>query len=319
MLYYLFQHYSQISASSQVVAPSLPEHVLLANRRVAHEDILCFYLECVPGANLSAFEKAKEILESMNDRDALDRRIRSSKPEEWPSIISLLSSFQNQFHPGHAETGLIVLFNLFPDWRKNSPLGTTGTTPMIVGKVVRALLKHLKTPDEIEGIVRRVLPELTSLYSKTELINWVGHQEGGKLISKGAKAEFSKELSNHARSMSSDDLAQEEDLAWILKFIKNSGHPVEIADSPKITFAILRSSLTRITSSDGDLSQGLSWDDVLVELYGSKNILKEQVDILKKQLKDKDFKQWLESQTISVPEAEAIIKLAKKTSRRTAS
>lgn len=316
MLYYLFQHYSQISASSQIVAPSLPEHALLANRRVAHEDILCFYLECVPGANLSAFERAKEIFASMNDRSALDRCIRSFKPEEWPSIIDLLSGFQDQFHPGHAEPGIIVLFNLFPDWPENSPLKTTPR----VGEVARALLKHLKTPDEVEAIVRRVLPELTALYSKTEFINWVGHQEGYRFISKGAKTEFSEALFNHAQSMSIDDLAQEEDLAWILKFIKNSGHPVAIADSPKITFALLRSSLTRITSSDGDLSQGLSWDDILVELYGSKNILRARVDSLKKQLKDKDFKQWLEEdQKISTPDAEAIIKLAKKTSRRTAS
>lgn len=205
MLYHLFQHYSQTSAQSQTVALPLSEPAtLLANRRVAHEDILRLYLECMPGANLSAIEKAKEILASMNDRDALDRRIRSFEPKEWPDIITLLSGFRDQFRHDYVESGIIVLFNLFPDWPKNSPLGTARTN---IGELARALLKHLKTREEVEGIVRRVLPELSSLYSKKELIHLVGHQEGDGLISREAEVEFGKELFSHARSMSSDDLA----------------------------------------------------------------------------------------------------------------
>ena len=309
MLYYLFQHYSQISATYSLVAPSLPEPVLFTNRRVAHEDILRLYLEGVPGPNLSTLEKVKEILlPSMNNRDDMDRCIRSFKPEKWLSIITLLSGFQDQFRRDYVEPGIIVLFNLFPDWPENSPLSTA---PM-VGKVARSLLKHLKPPEEVEAIVQRVFPELTSLYSKTGLIHLVGHQEGDGLVSEEAKAEFSKELFDHAQSMSIDDLAQEGDLAWTLMFIKNSGHPVEIADSPKITFALLRSSLTLITSPDRSQSiPGLSWN-VLVELYDSEKILKARVDSLNKQLKDKDFEQWLEGQKISAPEAGDIIKLAKR-------
>ena len=156
-------------------------------------------------------------------------------------------------------------------------------------------------------IVRRVLPELTSLYSKKELIHLVGHQQvGDGLISEEAEAGFSKELFNHAQSMSIDDLAQEKNLASTLKFIKDSGRPVEIPDSPKITFVLLRSSL--ITSEPQPL-QSLNWY-VLIELYGSEGTLKARVDSLNKQLKDKDLKQWLEDREISVADAEAIIKLA---------
>ena len=306
MLYHLFQHYSQIPASSVIPATRLPEYALLANRRVAHEDILRLYLECVPRANLSTLEKVKEILASMNDRNALDRRIRSFESEKWPYIIELLSGFQDQFRRDHVEPGIIVLFNLFPDWPKNSLL----RVPPMVGEIARSLLNQLQTPEEVEAIVRRVLPELTSLYSKTELIHLVGHREGDGLISKQTEAEFNKALFYHAQSMSIDDLAQEKGLAETLKFIKNSGRPVAIADSPKITFALLRSSRHRIASSDrGRPLQGLNWG-VLVELYGTEDILIAQVDSLNKQLKDKDFKQWLEGQEISVPDAEAIIKLA---------
>lgn len=306
MLYHLFQHYSQISASSQIIASSLPEQALLANCRVAHEAILRLYLERVPGANLSILEKVKEtLLPSMNDRDALDSCIRSSKPEEWPGIITLLSGFKDQFRLDHVEPGIIVLYNLFPDWRKNSPLDAA---PMNVEEVARSLLKHLKTPDEVEGIVRRVLPELTSLYSKKELIHLFGYQQKGYgFISKEAEAEFSEALFNHAQSMPIDELAQEKDLVWTLMFIKNSGHPVAIADSPEITFALLQSSQFQKRSGN-EPSRGLSWE-VLVELYGSEDILRARVDSLKKQLKDKDFKQWLEDQNISVHDAEAMIKL----------
>lgn len=287
---------------------SLPEGELLKRGRVVHEDILHFYLECVPGSNLSALEKAKEILANMNDRDAMDRCIRSSKPEEWPRIIGHLPSFKDQFHRDHVRPGIIVLFNLFPDWPKNSPLGTA---PMNVGKVARSLLNQLKIPEEAEAIVQRVLRGLTSLYSKKELIHFlVGHQLGYRLISKEAEAKFSKKLFNHIKSMSIDDLAQEEDLAGTLKFIRDSGHPVAIPDSPKITFALLQSSQLQITSLDGGQPiQGLNWG-VLVELYDSEDALKKQVDSLKKQFED--LKPWLESQKISAADAEAIVKLAKK-------
>ena len=111
--------------------------------------------------------------------------------------------------------------------------------------------------------------------------------------------------------MSIDELAQEEDLAWAFKFIKNSGHPVAIPDSSKITFALLRSPLTLITSPDRSQSiPGLSWDNVLVELYGSEDTLKARVDSLNNQFED--LKPWLEGQKTSVPEAEAIIELAEK-------
>ena len=303
MLHHLFKYFSQTFGTSP---PEEELQGLLKRRRVAHEDILRLYMERVPGPNLPALEKVKEILASMNDREALDRHFRSFKPGEWPSIIELLSGFQDQFHPDHVKPGIIVLYNLFPDWPKNSSLRAA---PM-VGEVARSLLKQ--TPEEVEAIVQRVLPELTSLYSKTELINLVGHQEGYRLISEEAEAEFSRELFNHAQSMSSDDLAQEEGLAWTLKFIKNSGHPVAIADSPKITFALLRSSLTTITITSPDRDQqlqGLSWG-VLVDLYGSENILKTRMDSLNKQLKGKDFEQWLEGQKISISDAEAIVKLA---------
>ena len=306
MLHQLFKYSFQTSSTS------LPEEEimeLLKRGRVVHEDVLRLYLECVPGANLSALKKVKEtLLPGMHDRDALDSCIRSSKPKDWPSIIYLLSVFQDQFRLDHVEPGIIILFNLFPDWPEHSPLKATPG----VREVALSLLNQLKTPKEVEEVIRRVLPELTSLYSKTELINLVGHQEGYRLVSKEAEAEFSMELFSHAQSMSIDDLAQEEGLAWTLKFIKNSGHSVAIPDSPKITFALLRSSLILITSSDrGRPLQGLNWG-VLVELYGTEDILIAQVDSLNKQLKDKDFKQWLEGQEISAPDAEAIIKLAEK-------
>lgn len=283
---------------------SLPEVELLQRRRVAHKYILRFYLERVPGLDLSAPEKAEEILTSMHNRDDLDRCIRSSKPEEWPSIIGRLPDFRDRFHPTYVEPGIIVLFNLFPGL-PNSPLGTARKN---IGDVARALLNQLQTHEEAEAIVRRVLPELTSLYSKKELIHLVGHQEGDGFISKEAEAEFSEELFNHMQSMSIDELAQEKDLARILIFIKNSGHPVAIADSPKMTFALLRSSRYPITSSHKDLPRGLVWADVLVELYGSEDILIARVDSLKKQFKD--LKPWLKGQKISIPDAEAIIKLA---------
>ena len=288
---------------------SFLEEELLEGRRVAHKDNLRLYLERVPRANLSAIEKAKETLASMHDRNALDSCIRSCKPEEWPSIIELLSGFQDQFRLGHVEPGIVVLYNLFPGWPKNSPLRAA---PM-VEEVARALLNQLQMAEKVEDVVRNVFLKLTSLYSKKELIRLVGRQEGDGFISEEAEIEFSKKLFdefNRMQSMPIDELAQEEELAGTLEFIKNSGHSVAIADSPKITFALLRSSRYRIASSSRDQpSQGLHWK-VLVELYGSEDILKARVDSLNKQFKDKDFEQWIEGQNKSVADAEAIVKLA---------
>jgi hypothetical protein len=49
---------------------------------------------------------------------------------------------------------------------------------IVVGRIVYRLLRALNNPDAVEEAVQRILPELTTLSAKLDLITDVGHREG---------------------------------------------------------------------------------------------------------------------------------------------
>ena len=150
----------------------------LRERRVAHEDIFCLYLERVVGEGLQAFTDAEQAWARMADRSALDSYLRSLDVERLQDVISSLEVYENEFAPEHVVPGTIVLLNLLPELPERQR-GMFELDPrMVVRRVVYRLLRSLKAPDAIEAAVREILPELTTLSAKLELITLVGYREG---------------------------------------------------------------------------------------------------------------------------------------------
>jgi KAP-like P-loop domain-containing protein len=263
----------------------------LKERRIAHEEILRFYLERVAGERLQAFTDAERAWAYMADRDALDGYLRSLEAARLEDIIASLEAYEDQFAPQHVVPGTIVLLNLLPDLPERQRGLFEFGGRLVVTRVTYRLLRSLNDPVAVEDAVRRILPELKSLSAKFELISDVGYREGAghKLVSEMAAAEFEKAWRAEVRSASLDDLAKESDLARVFLVAKREAEPSEgplnIGDTPQLTLGLLRSARSDMLSQPmGSRAvrrfPRLAWD-VLIELYGDEAILRERIEGLK--------------------------------------
>ena len=171
----------------------------------------------------------------------------------------------------------------------------------------------LKDTIAIEVAIHRILRALTSLSSKVELVILVGYRKnsGHQLVSVTAAAEFETSLHDKIRATPAAELAGECNPLRILLFAKStagsSKDPIDIDDSPALTFSLLRSVHSEATN--GSLGNNrtrrrpstLDWKS-LVHLYGSEDVLMKRIKSLNARFKD--LKPWLESRGISLNDAE---------------
>ena len=263
----------------------------LRERRVAHEDILRLYLERVVGEGLQAFTDAEQAWARMADRAAFDGYLRSLDAERLQDVIASLEVYEEQFAPEHVGPGSVVLLNLLPELPERQRGMFDLDTRIAVGRVVYRLIRSLKKPDAIEAAVREILPQLTTLSAKAQLITMVGYREGAghRLVSESAASQFEQDWRGEVRSATVDALAKEGDLLRILLLAKQdvdpAEPPVDIADSPRVTLALLQSARTEVRSQAMGSravrrSPRLAWD-ALIELYGNEDTLRERIQRLK--------------------------------------
>ena len=293
----------------------------LKKRRVAHEHVLRLYLEGVVSPDLLAFHDAERALDRMTDRVASDEFIRSLEPAQWQDVVSNLCDLADRFRPEHVEPGIVVLLNLWPDMpeRPSGSIGLSNDTRSIVRKTTYRLLRSLEGTAAVEATVRRILPQVTSLSSKVELVLLVGHREKSehKLVSEAVAYEFENRLRHEIRVAPADGLAEERDPLRVLVFAKHCGwpteEPFEIDDSPKLTFALLRSTRWEAATASSDaLSVALSppalGPETLLELYGGEEVLETRINNLKAEFDT--LKPWIETRRIPLDEAEQLLDLA---------
>jgi len=263
----------------------------LRERRVAHEEILSLYLERVAGEGLQAFTDAERAFGVMADRAAFDSYLRSLDAERLEDVIASLELFEDKFAAEHVVPGTIVLLNLLPSLPERHRGMFEFDARLIVSRVTYRLLRSLGNPNAVEAAVRAILPELTSLSAKLELITDVGYREGAghKLVSEAAATEFEKSWRSEVRAASSSDLEHESNLLRVLLVAKRDAAadepPLEIPTVPEFTLAILRAARSEVRSqSIGSRairrSPRLAWD-ALIELFGSEDELRKRIDQLK--------------------------------------
>jgi predicted KAP-like P-loop ATPase len=263
----------------------------LRERRVAHEDILSLYLERVAGEGLLAFTDAERAFALLADRAAFDTYLRSLDAEHLEHVIASLQLWEKDFAPEHVVSGTIVLMNLLSDLPER-PRGMFEVGARhIVYWVTTRLLQSLTDPGSVEAAVREILPELTSLGAKLELIEDVGYRKGmgHKLVSEAAAVEFERNWREAVRSASKSELEDERQLFSILLVVKQQTEidepQLSIPQDSNLTLAILRSARSDVRSqSAGSIamrrSPQLAWD-ALTELFGSLDELTVRIDQLR--------------------------------------
>lgn len=263
----------------------------LRERRVAHDDILRLYLERAAGEDFLAFVEAERAWTLMADRRAFDGYLRALDPGQLENVIGSLGIYEDNFEPRHVVPGVIVLLNILPDL-PDRPRGFFDFgSSMVITRVTYRLVRSLKDPDAIEAAVRAILPEITTLSAKLELIWQVGFQEGvgHKLVSEAAAAEFERTWREEVRSARPEQLTSEKSLLRVLLVAKEGTQAEEpglqIADSPELTLAVLIQARTE-TMSQAMGSRAvkrmprLAWEG-LVKLYGDEPTLRRRIEAVK--------------------------------------
>jgi hypothetical protein len=227
----------------------------------------------------------------MGDRHAFDQYLRSIPPEQQQDVIGALEVYQDQFRPEHVVPGTIVLLNLLPELPERQKGMLDFSTSLVVTRVTYRLLKSLGDPAAVDAAVRTILPEITTLSAKDELITDVGYREnqGHKLASAAAAAEFEKAWRDEVRAAPIEKLLGEKDLLTVLFITRRDSGPNEppltVPDDPRMTLALLKGAKQDIqTQVMGNRavrrSPRLEWD-VLVKLYGDEATLKQRLEELK--------------------------------------
>lgn len=263
----------------------------LRERRVAHEDILRLYLERVAGEGLQAFTEAEQAFQLIGDRTAFEGFMRGLPNERLQDVIASLEAFEDQFVRDHVVPATTTLLNLLPNLPSRQRGMFDVDSRMVVRRVVYRLLRIVGEPDALEAGVVEVLPMLSTLSAKWELISIVGYREGAghKLISQASANALETAWRSEIRSAPVEGLIQEPELLRILLAVRTESDPTEqvfeIAAQPEMTLALLISARSDARSQTMGTravrtAPRLAWD-VLVELYGDEGILGTRIDALK--------------------------------------
>ncbi len=264
----------------------------LRERRIGHEAILRLYLERVAGEELTNFYDAERAWQVMDDRDQFDASLRGLDPGRQEDVIGALETYQDEYRSEHVVPGSIVLSNLLPDL-PDRPRGMFGLdTRMVVGRVVYRLLRSRQDPAAVKAAMDEILPEVTTLSAKWELISDVGYREGAghKLVSEEDARAFEIAWREEVRQAPSEDLGNEHDLVRVLIFAVQDGQEadepeLQIPADPGVTHAVLQGAKSETRSQYMGTravrrEPRLAWD-TLIKLYGDEATLVARIDELR--------------------------------------
>lgn len=263
----------------------------LRDRRVAHEEILRLYLERIAGAKLQAFDQAERAWHVMDDAAAFEARLQATALDEREDVIQALEAYEDQFRPEHVVPATTVLLNQLPVLPARPRSMMMIDTRMVVGRVTYRLIRSLKDPVRIETAVRAILPEVTTLSSKFELISDVGYRDGAghKLVTQLAAAKLEAEWQAEVFAAAVADLVVEPDLLRVLVFARSqiaTEHDLpDVPADPTLTLALLRSAQTEALSQTmGSRAvrrdARLHWE-TLIAVYGDETKLIARIDEMK--------------------------------------
>lgn len=266
-------------------------HSFLRERRIAHEAILGLYLERVAGRQLVNFTYAEQAWLWMDDEAALDRHLRSVPPERQEDVIAALQTYESEYKPEHVIAATPVLLNLMGDLPDRLRGMFDVDSRLVVGRVAYRLLRTLDGHEVAAQAVGQIMPKLTSLSAKFQLLTTVGYREGAghELVSADDARLFEESWREEVRSAEAGDLVDEDDLLRVFYWARaDSGPdevPVDIPADPSVTRAVLRSARSETRSqTDGNRAvrreSVLAWS-TLEEVYGDEATLTARIEAMK--------------------------------------
>lgn len=262
-----------------------------AARRVAHRDILNFYLERTASSSLTAFNYAEQAFERMADEQSLRTLLYNVEPQLRQDVLSALESFEDRFREDQVTPTLVVLLNMLPDIPELERGMFNLGSALRVSRITHRLLKMLPDQQSVERHISEVVPRLNSLSAKFQIIGDVGYSEGrgAKFVSPEMATQLERQWRAEVRAATASDLTSETDLLRVLhtaiRETTEDEPQVVIDPSPDLTGALLLSALSEARSAT--LGQRavrktphLAWD-ALVQIYGDEEVLLARIDELR--------------------------------------
>ena len=292
----------------------------LRNNRIVHGSIFRLYFTRVADTDLTASSSAKRAFGLLHDQRALSDFMRTQDPETWPkAILSLWGMFHRDFTVEHADSGLVVFWNLLPDMPRADSM--FADEPLTVTRIMsESLLVPLVGTNNLVDLLKNILLQLRSLSSKVALVTQIKSLEivNATFLSDADIYRLEEWTNNEILSVNADQLAEERHPAQILMFSSKHANPPDtpfmIHDSPKLTFALLwdcqtQSSSMELGSRAVETKRGIH-ESTLMSIHGNQQMLSERVESLHQNFKS--VAPWIESEFgISSAEAFSFLQWAK--------
>ncbi|MET8358090.1 P-loop NTPase fold protein [Micromonospora sp. NPDC005171] len=267
--------------------------IWLRARRVAHLDVLNFYLERHWNAGIHAFADAERAFSLLADRSGLEDFLNSLDEGHLEDVVAALRVYEEDFPVEAVPVATVVLLNLLPKMPPSGRGGLFVVEPRtVVSATIRRLLRRLPDQDAVGEVVANILPGITSLSSRLQLVDLVSSKDSvrGQLASKSFIAELEAAVCDAVDQSTTDSLLEEWDLLRLLAWAqRKSGKRRALAEVDHVALnakLLLLARTERVMQTMGDRAvvreARLHWD-TLLNVYGGEEKLRRAVELLKGQ------------------------------------
>ncbi|GAA1293932.1 NTPase [Planotetraspora silvatica] len=257
----------------------------LRERRVAHSDVLSFYLQMSMPSGMRSAVAAELLFAHIEDEDFLSQALSDLEPSQVESIVAALESHQEEFSGVDPTAAIVVLLNQLPRLRRQARSFFDIGPDLVVSRVVYRLLLPTGGPDQVLALVRSILPRVHQYSSKLILLKLVGHEEnaGHKLVEEAEWRSLEEEIREEVRSSAATDLAHEWDLLRLMWWAGANDDPriwiipETFLDEPEFASRLLTTSVSQarrqtMGSRAVDISDRIAWGILKEVVGGEENI-----------------------------------------------
>ena len=265
-------------------------HRWARERRLAHPDVLTFYLDRVVSATMLARQRAEALFSCFGDEGALRALLAGWAPDDVEAAVADVEAYEHLFDPGTAVGACRALLDELPRLRTESRGMFDFGADMVVTRVVLRVLRRVDDDAARLRDVEDIYAGIGTLHSKFVLLTVVGHRPdaGHKLISEADAARLETDLRAEIAVAAPEVLSRERDLLRLLWWHRHPGTgsvpAVSALGDPEVAAALLRESLTYVQSqSIGSRAvrcePRLAWDP-LVDVLGGEEAVREALDTM---------------------------------------
>ena len=249
-------------------------------RRVAHPDVLTFYLQKqLPEGFLPARE-VRELFETLGNRERLYEIVEAMDEEALEHALERLEDYEDDFPAGHVEVAVEVLSNQLPRLREESRRPMEFGADAKLSRVVYRLLRKIEDEAALAYMLRSMIVRVRTLSAKLMIADMVGHQEnaGHRLVSEADASALEDQLLSGMENAPPETLAEERELVRLLHLApkidaaRGQRLVARLAENDEVFLAALRGVYRQILSGGAGevvprVSHELGWE-TLSSLFG---------------------------------------------------